>query len=193
MLKGTLLISPYDKKPYFAFYVKSQISDNRPHNAYESIADERLLLVQTEEHKLFSCTSPAKFIDLHAPRSFVKTVQPPGPVEDQAVIEWIFNNLTIAQYDETKARVEEDTNKRITYLQEAFSSIIMDLTAEINELQGKMILGDHKVHEKILKKQEKINDLQRKKAQRLAKIAMGLELNMKPPEILGCFWGVLSD
>ena len=45
MLKGTVLISPEDKSDYFAFFVKSQIIDNRPSKSLDSIADERLGLV----------------------------------------------------------------------------------------------------------------------------------------------------
>jgi hypothetical protein len=53
MLKGTVLISPIDKEDYFAFFVKSQITDNRPHKDTDSIADERLMMVQKSRNTIF--------------------------------------------------------------------------------------------------------------------------------------------
>ncbi len=65
MLKGTILVSPDDKEPFLAFYVKSQITDNRPSKLDDSIADEQLVLVQQKSETGFETTSPARLIDLH--------------------------------------------------------------------------------------------------------------------------------
>ncbi len=59
MLKGTILVSPDDKEDYLAFFVKSQITDNRPSKQKESITDEQLLLVQQNQNGEFHKTSPA--------------------------------------------------------------------------------------------------------------------------------------
>ena len=45
MLKGTILVSPEDTEDYFAFYVKNQITDNRPNKGDDSIANEQLSFV----------------------------------------------------------------------------------------------------------------------------------------------------
>jgi len=72
MLKGTILVSPDDLDAYLAFYVKSLITDIRPSKTDDSVADERLLLVQQKNEDHFETTPPAKFIDLHPPAAFAK-------------------------------------------------------------------------------------------------------------------------
>lgn len=189
MLKGSILVSPDDKTDYFAFFVKSQISDNRPHKEGESIADEKLLFVHSSG-ETFHATSPAKFIDLHAPSVFAKEITPPEIISNEEVTNWCFENITMQQFEDTKVHVQNDANTRKQYLQEAFNSIIMDLLAEINELQGKILLGEQKVEDKIQRKQERIEELKRKRVERLQKLELMQQLSMKPPQVLGCAYVV---
>lgn len=186
VLKGTVLISPYEKNSYYAFYVKSQITDERPHKDHESLADEKLFIVETSDNKNYNHTLPAKFIDLNSPSLFTKKVNTPDIKDNSKVIEWVFTNITLKQFDETRNRIQSDILNRKAYMEEAFRNIILDLTAEINNLQGKLLMGDNKVQDKIKKKQEKINELNQKKKKRLEKLELSLQLDMKPPEILGC-------
>ena len=190
MLKGTILISPEDKEDYFAFFVKSQIVDNRPSKTHDSIADERLGLVFKDKNGVFNLTSPAKFIDLHAPNEFAKTVEPPEVISNDEVLEWSFQNLTLPQLNDTQERVTEDANKRKEYLSDAFQNIILDLTAEINELQQKILLGNTNVEEKITKKQQRIEQIKIKKEERLARLDLMQQVNPKPPEVMGCAYVV---
>jgi hypothetical protein len=55
------------------------------------------------------------------------------------------------------------------YLESAFTQVIMDLQIAIQELQSKVLYGDNKVQEKILKKQERINELIEQKAKPFGK------------------------
>ena len=190
MLKGTVLISPIDKEDYFAFFVKSQITDNRPHKDTDSVADERLMLVQKSNNSDFQITSPAKFIDLHPPAMFTKPIEPPEVINQEAVVEWSFNAITLNQFEETKKRVSEDTERRKDYLETAFTHVIMDMQIEIQELQGKVLIGDMKAQEKILKKQERINELIAKKNSRLDNLDLMTQLAPKAPEVLGCAYVV---
>lgn len=73
---------------------------------------------------------------------------------------------------------------------QAFDNIVFDLTAEINELQGKILLGDQKVEEKIRRKQQRIEELKQKKSERLENLELMQQLSMKPPEVLGCAYVV---
>ena len=90
------------------------------------------------------------------------------------------------QVEDTDRRVKEDAAKRKEYLEESFSNAIFDMTAEINELQGKLLLGNRKVQEKIEKKQERIDILRQRKKERIQKLELMQQLSMKPPEVLGC-------
>ena len=190
MLKGTILISPDDKEDYFAFFVKSQIVDNRPSKKDDSIADERLVMVcQTKDGK-FQITSPAKFIDLHAPGDFIKPIKPPEIMDTNEVVQWSFENITTFQFEDTKAHVKKDSEDRKFYLESAFTQVIMDLQIVIQEMQGKLLYGDNKVQEKIFKKQERINELIHKKQNRLESLKLMTQLNPKAPEVLGCAYVV---
>jgi len=186
MLKGTILISPDDKEDYLAFFVKSQIVDNRESKKDDNIADERLVMVYQTKDGQFHITSPAKFIDLHAPTEFAKPIDPPALVSNEDVVKWSFMNITQHQLEDTKAHVQKDSADRKKYLESAFTHVIMDLQGQIQELQGKVLMGDVKVQEKIQKKQERINEMIFKKRTRLESLELMTQLNPKAPEILGC-------
>jgi superfamily II DNA or RNA helicase len=186
MLKGTVLISPDDKEEYFAFFVKSQITDNRISKKDDSIADERLLMVCQGLNNEYSQTSPAKFIDLHAPADFTKPIEPPAIINSEQIVDWCFNTITLPQYTDTQNHVLADTAKRKDYLESAFTQVIVDLTVEIEELQGKLLMGDNRVQDKILKKQERIKELIEKKNKRLENLELMMQLAPKAPEVLGC-------
>jgi len=186
MLKGTVLISPDDKEEYFAFFVKSQIVDNRASKKDDSIADERLVMVYQTGDKEFHLTSPAKFLDLHPPAEFTKPITPHAVVSNDEVVQWSFANITEKQFDDTKEHVQKDSADRKKYLDSAFTQVIMDLQTQIQELQGKVLLGDSKAQDKILKKQERITQLIGKKQNRLDNLELMVQLNPKAPEILGC-------
>src|SRR5690606_20202723 len=140
---------------YFAFFVKSQIIDNRLSKNDDSIADERLVLVYQNKNGDFHVTSPAKFLDLHAPTEFTKPVDPPPVVSNDAVVQWSYMNITQQQFVDTKAHAEKDAADRKKYLESAFTQVIMDLSQEIQEYQGKILLGDNKGIDKIAKKQHR--------------------------------------
>jgi hypothetical protein len=86
--------------------------------------------------------------------------------------------------------VEEDVERRKAYLDEAFNTIMFDLTAEINELQGKVLLGDHRAGEKIEHKQQRIAEMTVRKKERMNRLELMKQLIRKPPEVLGCAYVV---
>jgi len=190
MLKGTILISPDDPEDYFAFFVKSQIVDNRESKKEDSVADERLIMVYQTRDGSFQVTSPAKFIDLHAPADFTKPIELPEVVNNNDVVQWSFENITIQQFDDTKAHVKKDSNDRKKYLESAFTQVILDLQKQMQELQGKILISDAKVQEKISKLQKHIDDKIEKKVIRLESLALMEQLSPKEPEILGCAYVV---
>lgn len=185
MLKGAVMVSPDDKKDYFAYFVRSQVADNRKSKGHENIADERLSIVMHEGGK-FRRTSPAKFIDLYPPNEFAKKPYPPAPAGTGQVVEWSYEAITTGQYQEAESRIQQDIRNRKAYLEEAFNNVIMDLTMEINDLQGKLMLGKSSVEEKLQRLQEKIVSLQGKRTDRIKKLEGMMQLSAKLPEVLGC-------
>ena len=190
VLKGTILISPDEKESYFAFFVKSQITDNRRSKQPESIADERLMLVNQSAGGAFQITSAAKIIDLHPPTDFAKTPEFPAVVGSGEIVKWSFNEITTKQLEETYERVVNDAAKRREYLETGFTHVIVDLQSETSEMQRRILLGDTTVEEKIQKNQTRINELIAKKKTRLAELERMTEIAPKLPEILGCAYVV---
>lgn len=189
MLKGTILVSPEDRSAHFAFFVKSQIADERQYQDQDSVADERLYLVQSGESG-FSKTSPAKFIDLKAPLEFSKPVKAPAPEKNEDVIGWAFNEITLPQLEETREKVVQDVESRKEYLQHAFTSLIADVTEEVEKIQQKVIMGREDLVKKMEEKQGRIQVLLNRKEGRLKEMEDMLRLSPREPEVLGCAYVV---
>lgn len=188
MLKGTVLVSPEDKHPYFAFFVKNQIQDNRPTQSGEpNISNELLTLICQNEDGAFQQTSPAKLLDLCPPVEFAKEIVPPEPANENEVVEWAYANQTEPLLEATEKMVKEDTESRREYLQTAFQQIILDIQGEINELQNKILFSDdEKVQQKLMVKEARYNALKVRKKERLAQLDNMIELFPVEPEVLGC-------
>ena len=190
MVKGTILVSANDSEPFHAFIVRSRIQDNRHGNVGGNIADESIRLVLSRGESEFMDTSPGKLIDLISPATFTKEIQPEGVVSDEAVVDWSFINITKPQLKQCKKRVEKEITLRKEYLEDAFNQVIADLVNEVNQLQGKLLLGDQRVEEKIQKFSAKIEDLKTRRAHRIKLLEQMAELTMLSPEVLGCAWVV---
>ena len=191
MLKGTILVSPDDSESYFAFFVKTQIVDNRESKREDSIADERLLMVRhSASDGTFGLTSPAKFIDLHPPAAFAKPIAPPPVLSTDEVVQWSFEHITLQQFEDTRNHVQQDAADRKYYLETAFTTVIMDLQRQIQDWQSKLLLGDTRVQDKILRKQDRITELIHKKQTRLESLELMVQLSPKAPEVLGCAYVV---
>lgn len=190
-LMGTVLVSPEDSEPYFAYFVKNQILDNRPSRSSDSVANELLTLVCQDGDGRFASTSPAKLLDLCPPSTFAKEVTPPDVTREDEVLEWCYTNITEPLFEETRLRVEEDSQRRLEYLRTAFQQVILDVQCEINELQGKALLqDDEKTQRKLQAKTARYEELKQKQQRRLAEMTQMEELSPKAPEVMGCAYVV---
>lgn len=190
MLKGTIFVSPEDTEEYLAFFVKNQITDNRPNKGNDSIANEQLSFIYQKTDGTYYNTSPAKFLDLHAPSQFAKEILPPATVQSQDVMNWAFEHITLPLLEETKLKVEKDATKRKEYLSSAFTQIIMDIDSTINEMQMKAFMGDVKLQEKLRYKMERKAELMHKREARMLEMEQMTEVSPKEPEIIGCAYVV---
>lgn len=192
MLKGTVLVSPEDKHPYFAYYVKNQIVDNRQtQDGNPNIVNELLSLVCQRVDGSFECTSPAKLLDLCPPVAFAKEITPPAPSNEDEVVVWAFENQTEPLLAETLQRVNEDNESRLSYLKDAFEQVILDVQCEINELQGKVLISeDEKIQVKLQTKEQRLAELKHRQEERLEEMNQSVELNAVEPKVLGCAYVV---
>ena len=206
MLKGTVLVSPEDQQPYFAYFVKNQVNDNRiTQDGEPNVVNELLSLVCQDEHG-FRQTSPAKLLDLCPPTAFAKTITPPDVVSEADVVSWAYEHITEPLLQQTQTTVEEDTARRRDYLQSAFQQIILDVQGEINELQGKIFMADDAptpqsygqppsgrgatLQQKLTAKEARLAELKQRRAERLQELDEGTELFPVAPEVLGCAYVV---
>lgn len=191
MLKGTVLVSPEDKNPYFAFFVKNQIKDNNLNQDGEQNVVNELLSLVCQQNGVFHQTSPAKLLDLCPPAAFAKEITPPDIVNEEEVLGWTFENITEPMLVQTQQVVEEDTARRRDYLQSAFQQIIFDMQGEINELQAKVFIGDdEKAQQKLEAKEARLKELKERKIERLKELDEGMDLSPTAPEVLGCAYVV---
>ena len=187
MLKGTVLVSPEDSQPFFAFFVKNQILDEREgQNGEQSVSNELLTLV-CQQGSIFSQTSPAKLLDLFPPATFAKQVEPPVVASEDAVLEWAYEHITEPLLEATQKKVEEDTSRRQQYLQEAFSQVIFDLQGEISQLQSHIFINeDEKMQQKLMVKEFQLRELKQRKQQRMQEFQQMTTLSATQPDVLGC-------
>ncbi len=191
MLKGTVLVSPEDQHPYFAFFVKNQIHDNHINEDGEPNVANELLSLVCQQGDDFHQTSPAKLLDLCPPAAFTKEITPPDVVNEDEVVSWSYDHITEPLLQQTQQIVAEDTERRREYLQSAFQQIILDIQGEINELQGKVFMAeDEKAQQKLSAKEARLEELKQRKVERLQELEEGTELFPIAPEVLGCAYVV---
>jgi superfamily II DNA or RNA helicase len=190
MLRGTVLISPEAKSSFFAYFVRSRILDEKPSLQPDSIADETIAMVCKSDNEDFFTSSPAKFIDLFPPALFAKPITVPEASDNTSIREWAFHNITLKQFEKAQARISDDCERRIEFLESAFRKVNFDIQAEIAELQSKVLLGDSKASEKLLQKEQRIMELIERKKFRMAELEKMIRLSPKIPETLGCAYVV---
>lgn len=195
MLRGTVLVSPDDRQPFFAYFVKNTIqapAANPAHTA-ERAADELLALVcqDSTTGRLWE-TSPAKLLDLVPPTEFAKQVTPPAPTPNDHIIEWAYEHQTKPLLADAQQRFEADATARRENLEQAFTQVITDLNLQLNELQGKELLATLTEREtlQMTALQEKIAQAIESKQQRLGQMNQQQQLAANEPQVLGCAYVV---
>lgn len=180
-LKGTILVSPEDKEPYFSYFVRSQIIDQTRN---QNVANEKLALVCGNDGQ-WTITSPAKLIDMVSPNEFVKKITAPPPSDQGEIVKWCFSNITNPQFQQTQKKVKEDIVLRKQYMNEGFTSLVYSYTSELSELRQKLLLGNEKIQEKVEKLERKIADIDERKIQRTKELDQRMRLDRKSPKVIG--------
>ena len=78
-------------------------------------------------------------------------------------MKWSFQNITNPQFSEAQIKVKEDVKLRKQYMEDGFTSLIMNYTQDLTELREKLLLGNSRVEDKIKKIEEKILELEERK------------------------------
>lgn len=192
MLRGTVLVSPVDTAPFFAFLVRSTINDQRTGaDGRQRVADETITLVTQDGGNRLASTSPAKLLDMMVPVDIAKEVTPPEPASHDEVIAWAYEHLTEPMLTETRERVSDDIESRRQYARNAFDEVICGIIGEINDLQGKLwYADDDKTSELLRQKNALVETLKERKRRRMQQLDEETELSAAEPEVMGCAYVV---
>jgi len=102
------------------------------------------------------------------------------------VIAWSFAYISEPQSERVSRNVRKDVEMRREYLKDAFNRVTLDLQTEIGNMQVKALNGDAKLGEKIKQKQVKLEELKRKREERLTLLDQMLMVHQKEPVVMGC-------
>lgn len=188
---GTVLISPTESEPYFAYFLQSRVQGNSYKPGHTRTVDEKVVCVTTHNGQDYQLTSAAKFIDLYPPARFAKQIEPPAPVEKTNVQDWTYVNLTSKQFQEAQEAVDEDINQRLEYVEDGFTEAILMLQQQILEEQNKLMKKETQQRkDHIAKLEEKVETLKERRVERRERLANMKKLHRKMPEVKGCAYVV---
>ena len=129
-------------------------------------------------------------IDLVPTVEYAKEISVPNPVTEDQIVRWSFSNITGPQFEEAKSKVKEDIELRKEYLEQGFSSMILNHTLDLSSLREKLLLGNEKVQDKAEKLEKKIIELENRKTARMKELDLRMELNRKSPKVIGSVYVV---
>ena len=184
--KGATLVDPNIAKPQRIWLVRSTVEDAReasPHPAHsrKKIAHERLAVI-IQEHLGLRAASPSYLLNCTAP----DTPVPIPDLEPRSAGEihvWAYEQITERQLDQVKTARREECELRRTYLNTAFTDLILELQGELNDLQQAQLFGEDN-REEVDRLWRRIEELKVRKAERLQELDLMMKLTANLPDIL---------
>ena len=176
--RGVTLIDPSRKEPGYAWIVKSTITDAQKEEP-KNIADQNIAIaVYGTDMQL---TSSAYLLDTAPTKP--TTESPSSPKSKNDVIAWAFEAVTDPQLGRVQSNRKAECDIRDQYLRGAFQDLILDLAEEVNELDRQETFGEDTSEER-QEKQDRINELKKRKETRLKEIQDMMQLEATTPEII---------
>ena len=106
-------------------------------------------------------------------------------------MQWAFEFITTPLLEETYQATQADAERRLEYVEQAFTNVLVDMQAEISELQGKTLFQDNeKLQQKLQNKRARYEALLARREYRLKEMEKMVEVNPREPEVLGCAYVV---
>jgi len=193
--KGAILADPNLTKPERVWLVRSTIEDGRREwrqDRRKPPAHERLAVViqdlpapaeaRQAGHMGLRTTSPSYLLNCVAPDSVVPAPEVPSRTTEE-IQAWAYEQITERQLEQVKAVRAEECDLRRQYLNTAFTDLILELQAELNDLQEAELFGEDNAEE-IARLVRRIEQLKARKAERLKELDLMTKLTADLPEIL---------
>lgn len=178
--KGTVLIDPNIAKPQRVWLVRSSIQDGRIESRLRK-AHERLAVVAAD-HMGIRVTSPSYLLNCLPPGDEAAVPEAPERSMDEVQV-WTYENITEPQLAEVQMLRKDECELRRTYLNTAFTDLILELQAELNELAQEHLYGEDNDEERE-RLQQRIEALKLRKVERMKELDLMLNLTANLPEVL---------
>jgi Domain of unknown function (DUF3883) len=178
--KGTVLVDPNLATPQRVWLVRSTVQDGRVESR-KRLAHERLIAITLDRLGIRS-TSPAYLLDCVAPIEKSELPNIPGQTLEELQA-WAYQHITEEQLQlVSQARADECALRR-SYLNTAFTDLILGLQGELNDLQQESLFGDDNALERE-RLEKRIAALRTRKVDRMRELDLMLNLTANLPDVL---------
>ncbi len=160
--------------------MRSAVEDGRREEK-KRLAHEQLSVV-VADHLGLRATSPANLLNYVAPDAPVERPDVSDHSTDEVQM-WAYEHLTEKQLKDVKEHRQAECDLRRQYLETTFTNLILDLQAQLNDLQQLQLVGEDDP-DKRQKLEQRIQQLKERKAQRLAELDLMLRLSADLPDIV---------
>jgi hypothetical protein len=127
-------------------------------------------------------TSPSYLLNCLPPAEPpAEPAAPERPTEDAQA--WAYEEITEKQLAQVSASRTEECQLRREYLSTAFTDLILELQADLNELQHASLLGEDNADERI-ELEQRIEKLKVRRVERMKELDLMLKLTANLPDIL---------
>jgi superfamily II DNA or RNA helicase len=178
--KGSVLVDPNIAMPQRIWLIRSTIEDGRVESR-KRLAHERLAVIAAD-HMGMRTTAPSYLLNCLPPPENLElpAIQERSMEDIQA---WTYEALTEKQLKQVQKSRAEECDLRREYLNTAFTDLILELQAELNDLNQASLYGDDNADERD-RLQRRIEDLKSRKADRLKELDLMMNLTANLPDVL---------
>jgi superfamily II DNA or RNA helicase len=179
-VRGAVLIDPNLARPQHAWLVRSVVHDARVGDRLR-VAHERLAVVAAD-HMGIRTTSPSYFLNCVSPEE--RTALPETPAKGREEVQaWAYEEVTEKQLQRIRLSRNEECELRREYLETAFSDLILELQAQLNDLEQSSLLGADEPEEREALRGH-VLELMARKAERMAELERMKQLSADLPDVL---------
>lgn len=178
--KGSTLNDPNILDGRTIWLVKSTVKDDRPeeksriaHRRLDIIIEDDLGLRNTSAAYLLDCI-PCEKSDNEREAKHSK----------EAISFWAYENITEKQLSKVREHRELECDIRRSYIQGAFTDLIMDRQSEINDLDHDEIYSSDKFDKEREALENHIKQLKQRRTERLEELKLMLSLSAELPEVI---------
>jgi len=182
--KGAVLVDPNIARPQQIWLVRSTVEDGRRqwHQGRRRPAAHERLAIIVQDHLGLRTTSPSYLLNCTAPEAAIPALEAAWRSAED-IQAWAYEQITEPQLDQARAVRTEECDLRRTYLNTAFTDLILELQEQLNDLQQAQLFGEDNADE-VERLCSRIEELKARKAERLKELELMMKLTANFPDLL---------